>query len=72
MRHGYGVRTSAAFGMASRFRPKSANIRSSMSSLRSGVDGSGSADPAADRDKRLDDGRGGFVLKARSDEPPAR
>ena len=26
--------------------------------------GSG-ADPAADRDKRLDDGRGGFVLKAR-------
>ena len=34
--------------------------------------GGAGADPAADRDKRLDDGRGGFVLKARSDEPPAR
>jgi len=32
----------------------------------------GGTDPAADRDKRLDDGRGGFVLKARSDEPPVR
>lgn len=92
LRHGYGVRTSAAFGMASRFRPKS--VRSSMTSLRSGDVSSGhhhghhhggaasssagaaaggaGADPAADRDKRLDDGRGGFVLKARSDEPPTR
>lgn len=35
MRHGYGVRTSAPFGMASRFRPKHAHLRSS-SSLRSG------------------------------------
>lgn len=83
LRHGYGVRTSAPFGMASRFRPKS--IRSSMTSLKSDVAsghhvhhgasashlGAG-ADPAADRDKRLDDGRGGFVLKSRSDEPPAR
>lgn len=34
--------------------------------------GGAGADPAADRDKRLDDGRGGFVLKARSDEPPTR
>lgn len=92
LRHGYGVRTSAAFGMASRFRPKS--VRSSMTSLRSGdvsaghhhghhhsgaasssggaAGGGAGADPAADRDKRLDDGRGGFVLKARSDEPPTR
>ena len=78
LRHGYGVRTSAPFGMASRFRPKS--IRSSMTSLKSDVisghhvvaGGAGLLDPAADRDKRLDDGRGGFVLKSRSDEPPAR
>ena len=87
LRHGYGVRTSAPFGMASRFRPKS--IRSSMTSLRSdaatghhgghhgavgasGGGGGAGADPAADRDKRLDDGRGGFVLKSRSDEPPTR
>lgn len=92
LRHGYGVRTSAPFGMASRFRPKS--VRSSMTSLRSAdvasghhhhhghhhgaaasssaAGGGAGADPAADRDKRLDDGRGGFVLKARSDEPPAR
>lgn len=75
LRHGYGVRTSAPFGMASRFRPKS--IRSSMTSLKSDVvaghhGGGGLLDPAADRDKRLDDGRGGFVLKSRSDEPPAR
>lgn len=38
----------------------------------SAAGGGAGADPAADRDKRLDDGRGGFVLKARSDEPPAR
>lgn len=59
--------------MASRFRPKT-NIRSSMTSLRSEGQAAGgaAADPAADRDRRLDDGRGGFVLKARSDEPPVR
>ena len=47
-----------------------------MTSLRGGGGDAGGGpsgiDPAADRDKRLDDGRGGFVLKARSDEPPAR
>ena len=26
----------------------------------------------SERDKKVDDGRGGFVLKARSDEPPKR
>jgi junctophilin len=104
LRHGYGVRTSAPFGMASRFRPKTNNVRSSTTSLKSDaaasaaaaagghhghhhqsgsnssgggsgahqVHSGGSLDPAADRDKRLDDGRGGFVLKARSDEPPVR
>lgn len=73
MRHGYGVRQSAPFGLASRFRPKN---RGSMTSLRSN-DGAGSVaaptpDPAEKRTHRIDDARGGFVLKARSDDPPPR
>ena len=76
MRHGYGVRASAPFGMASHYRPNK-TVRASMTSLRSTEAGGGStvggaADPAAERDRRVDDSRGGFVLKARSDEPPAR
>ncbi|XP_037792931.1 junctophilin-1-like [Penaeus monodon] len=69
LRHGYGVRTSAQFGQASVSRPR-ANNRGSTTSLRS--DGAG--DPLADRDLRsnVDDGRGGFVLRARSDEIPRR
>ncbi|XP_039452861.1 junctophilin-1 [Culex pipiens pallens] len=73
MRHGYGVRTSAPFGMAARFRTKS--IRASMTSLRSNEGGNNQApapDPAEKRNHRIDDARGGFVLKAKSDEPPAR
>ncbi|XP_052131359.1 junctophilin-3-like [Frankliniella occidentalis] len=86
MRHGYGVRASAPFGQASHYRPQKSQLRASMSSLRSndaggggsgggggGGGGSGGAlDPAAERDRRVDDSRGGFVLKAKSDEPPAR
>lgn len=76
MRHGYGVRASAPFGMASHYRPNK-TVRASMTSLRSTEAGGGStvggaADPSAERDRRVDDSRGGFVLKARSDEPPAR
>ncbi|KAJ6648450.1 Junctophilin-3 [Pseudolycoriella hygida] len=67
-RHGYGVRTSAPFGLASHYRPKT--IQTSMTSLRSN-DG-GSTDPAERRNHRMDEVRGGFVLKAKSDEPPAR
>lgn len=67
-RHGYGVRTSAPFGLASHYRPK--NLESSMTSLRSN-DGA-NADPAEKRNHRMDDVRGGFVLKAKSDEPPQR
>ncbi|XP_068216877.1 junctophilin-1 isoform X1 [Palaemon carinicauda] len=67
LRHGYGVRTSAQFGQASVSRPR-ANNRGSTTSLRS--DGAG--DPLADRDRKVDDGRGGFVLRARSDEVPRR
>lgn len=66
-RHGYGVRTSAQFGLASHYRPKT--IQTSMTSLRSN---DGNADPAEKRNHRMDDVRGGFVLKASSDEPPAR
>lgn len=74
MRHGYGVRHSAPFGLASHYRPNK-QIRASMTSLRStGAEGAGGAapDPAERRDRRMDDSRGGFVLKARSDEPPVR
>lgn len=41
-----------------------------MTSLRSN-DG-GNTDPAEKRNHRMDEVRGGFVLKAKSDEPPAR
>ncbi|XP_055299390.1 junctophilin-1 isoform X2 [Sitodiplosis mosellana] len=69
-RHGYGVRTSAPFGLASHYRPK--NIQTSMTSLRSNEGGSGSVDAAEKRNHRMDEIRGGFVLKAKSDESPAR
>lgn len=69
-RHGYGVRTSAPFGLASHYRPK--NLQTSMASLRSNEAGGGSVDAAEKRNHRMDDARGGFVLKAKSDEPPAR
>lgn len=76
MRHGYGVRNSAPFGLASHYRPNKA-VRASLTSLRSnegntGGGAAGAPDPAERRDKRIDDSRGGFVLKARSDEPPVR
>ncbi|XP_055682025.1 junctophilin-1 isoform X2 [Lutzomyia longipalpis] len=68
-RHGYGVRQSAPFGLASHYRPKA--IQTSMTSLRSN-EGEKNVDPADKRNHRIDDVRGGFVLKARSDEAPAR
>lgn len=76
MRHGYGVRASAPFGLASHYKPpKQAAIRASLTSLRS-ADGAPAAAPTPEptdrRDRRVDDSRGGFVLKARSDDPPAR
>lgn len=67
LRHGYGVRTSAQFGQASISKNRGAQSpgnRGSTTSLRS--DGAG--DPLADRDRKVDDGRGGFVLRMRSDE----
>lgn len=43
-----------------------------MTSLRSNEGASGSVDAAEKRNHRMDEIRGGFVLKAKSDEPPAR
>lgn len=68
-RHGYGVRTSAPFGLASHYQPK---LQTSMTSLRSNEGGNRSTDAAEKRNHRIDEVRGGFVLKARSDEQPAR
>ncbi|XP_076357847.1 junctophilin-1-like [Tachypleus tridentatus] len=65
LRHGYGVRNSAPFGLASHSRPK--NARFSVSSLEHDH-----VDPASIRNRKIDDCRGGFVLKAKSDEPPPR
>ncbi|XP_064466645.1 junctophilin-1-like [Ornithodoros turicata] len=78
-RQGYGVRSSAPFGLAAHSRasnpavttPKPAtgpSIRTSHTSL----DSAHTVDPASDRDRKIDDCRGGFVLKARSDDAPQR
>lgn len=69
MRHGYGVRVSAPFGLASHYRPNK-SVRASLTSLRSN-EGGAEANPSADRDRRMDDSRGGFVLRARSDPSAA-
>ncbi|KAK9693871.1 MORN repeat [Popillia japonica] len=68
MRHGYGVRTSAPFGKASKFRATKA-IRASLTSLKSS-EGAGSE--VDKRERRVDDTRGGFVLKMNSTEPSGR
>lgn len=75
MRHGYGVRASAPFGLASHYKPTGKGVRASLTSLRSTEGAPGTAptpEPTDRRDRRVDDSRGGFVLKARSDDPPAR
>ncbi|XP_017784738.1 PREDICTED: junctophilin-1 isoform X1 [Nicrophorus vespilloides] len=71
MRHGYGVRNSAPFGKASKYRTSKA-IRASMTSLRSNEAGGAGPEPSDKRDKRVDDSRGGFVLKMNSNEPAVR
>merc|ERR1712142_293168 len=65
MRHGYGVRQSVPYGLASHYKPQ--NMRSSLTSLRSEID---EENAPKDRAKKLDEGRGGFVLKAKGDGPP--
>ncbi|XP_017754915.1 PREDICTED: junctophilin-1-like [Eufriesea mexicana] len=74
MRQGYGVRASAPFGLASHYKPSN-QVRASLTSLRSADDGGAVAptpEPTDRRDRRIGDSRGGFVLKARSDNPPTR
>uniref|UniRef100_A0A0B7ABV3 Junctophilin n=1 Tax=Arion vulgaris TaxID=1028688 RepID=A0A0B7ABV3_9EUPU len=67
-RHGYGVRQSVPYGLASHYRPKA--MRTSLTSLRSENE---DELVVKSRDKKLDESRGGFVLKAKSDEtPPTR
>lgn len=69
MRHGYGVRHSAPFGKASKYRTNKV-LRASLTSLRSNEGGSGANPELTEkRDRRVDDSRGGFVLKASSSEP---
>ena len=66
-RHGYGIRSSAPFGLASHHRRK--NIHASMSSLRSNEN---AKDPEKMNSGRAEEIRGGFVLTAKSDKLPAR
>lgn len=69
MRHGYGVRHSAPFGKASKYRTNKV-LRASLTSLRSNEGGSGANPELTEkRDRRVDDSRGGFVLKMNSSEP---
>ncbi|CAG9566812.1 unnamed protein product [Danaus chrysippus] len=68
LRHGYGVRTSAPFGLASHYRG-GGHHRGSLSSL---AEATGTPDPSDRRTTRMDEARGGFVLKASSDEPSGR
>ena len=67
MRHGYGVRQSVPYGLAAHYRPK--GIRASLTSLRSEQE---EERVVKDRDRKIDESRGGFVLKARSDESPTQ
>ena len=67
VRHGYGVRTSAPYGLASHYRQAKA-LRSSLTSLRSEADEDRSVLRA--ESTRENDTRGGFVLRTSSDELP--
>lgn len=72
MRHGYGVRNSAPFGKASKYRTANKALRASMTSLRSNEASGAAPDVTTKRDQRVDDSRGGFVLKMNSNEQPRR
>lgn len=66
VRHGYGVRQSVPYGLASHYRPLQAT-RESLTSLRSENE---EDNVVKDRDRKVDESRGGFVLQAKSDESP--
>lgn len=65
-RHGYGIRTSAPFGLASHHKRK--EVHASLSSLRSNENPAN----AAKNSTKTEEVRGGFVLTARSDKLPVR
>ncbi|CAF0784947.1 unnamed protein product [Rotaria sordida] len=69
LRHGFGIRRSVPYGVASRYRSK--DVRDSLTSLRSEEDDERTQ---RERDKRMDDNRGGFVLRSRSEphDPSSR
>lgn len=72
MRHGYGIRNSAPFGKASKYRANK-TLRASLTSLRSNEGNTGvNPEVTEKRDRRVDDSRGGFVLKMNSAEPTVR
>ena len=60
MRHGYGVRQSVPYGLASHYRPKA--LRASLTSLRSEQEDD---NIVKNRDRKVDESRGGFVLKGK-------
>ncbi|CAF0707106.1 unnamed protein product [Brachionus calyciflorus] len=60
MRNGYGIRKSISYAVASRYRSK--DIKDSLTSLRSEE---GDERLQRERDRRFDENRGGFVLRAR-------
>lgn len=62
MRNGYGIRTSVPYGTASRYRSK--DVKDSLTSLRSEDD---EERVQRERDRKFDENRGGFVLRAKSD-----
>lgn len=62
MRHGYGVRQSVPYSLAVHYRPKG------LDSSKSSVHTDHEDDPKVkSRDLKVDQGRGGFVLKAKSE-----
>jgi len=65
IRHGYGVRQSVPYGLASHVRQKSA-IRESLTSLRSELEDD---QVVKDRDRKVDENRGGFVLTGTATSP---
>ena len=67
MRHGYGVRQSVPYGIASHYRSKT--LRASLTSLRSEAE---EERIVKERDRKIDESRGGFVLQANSEEHARR
>jgi len=65
IRHGYGVRQSVPYGLASHVRQKTA-MRESLTSLRSELEDD---QVVKDRDRKVDESRGGFVLTGGSMPP---